>query len=191
MHARPRYSFGSLAIFVLFVAVACAALVNASPLWASAMFACTLAALAVSTLAAIVWEDSQRAGAAGFAVFGWIYFAQVFMDVLNTWYLFSLTEAALEWLSSLLYEVPKGAEMAPYWAIGYCVWTLLLGGMGFIAGHLLYAMRRDRLTVSNRPASPNHLDVIGPTEDRKDPKVLARRDGGNVAREGGRTSSPE
>jgi WD40 repeat protein len=69
---RLQFSLISLFGLVVVVALACAALVNASPLWASASYTVTLLFLLTATLAA-VFRPQNRAFWLGFIVFGWAY----------------------------------------------------------------------------------------------------------------------
>jgi hypothetical protein len=69
-----RFSIKWMLIGIAGAAVACAALVNASELWAAIVYAATLVCLFVALVGAIFRRGRQRAFWTGFAVFGWGYF---------------------------------------------------------------------------------------------------------------------
>src|SRR5262245_58393130 len=70
-----RFSIGSLMVLTLVIAVAVAALRDASDTWAGILFGITLFLLASSLLGVIHRRDAKRAGWQGFALFGWGYLA--------------------------------------------------------------------------------------------------------------------
>jgi hypothetical protein len=70
---RLRFSIASMLILVLFVAVAIAALREATDMWDSGVFSLTLALLLVSALMAVHRADRRRAYWMGFALFGSAY----------------------------------------------------------------------------------------------------------------------
>jgi drug/metabolite transporter (DMT)-like permease len=76
--ARPRRSWFQFSIkallgSVVFVALACTALLNASEWWASAACTVTLAVLLIAVLASVFRRGPRRAFWLGFAIFGWTY----------------------------------------------------------------------------------------------------------------------
>jgi hypothetical protein len=138
-----RFSLTSLAVLTLIIATGCAALVSSSERWTYAAFTVTSASLAVSLLASLIWRGAQQARALGFAVFAWMYFMHKFLEVFDTSYYYSPTEAILNAGQPYLFHAAKGADINNFWAIGYCLWTLLLGWIGSGVGSLLYALRRE------------------------------------------------
>src|SRR5258708_36614221 len=70
---RLRFSIASLLILVLFVAVAIAALREATHMWDSGVFSLALGVLLVSALLALHRTERGRAFWLGFALFGWTY----------------------------------------------------------------------------------------------------------------------
>ncbi len=75
---RFRTSIAGLMGAVLFVAVAIASLLNASPLWASCLFMFVVAILCAAILGAIAGRQKTRMSWAGAAIFGWVYLGIVF-----------------------------------------------------------------------------------------------------------------
>jgi hypothetical protein len=73
-----RYSLASLFVAVLFVALGCLALVNASDLVRDITITVTVALLMVATHAAFFAGKRWRDFAGGFAVIGWLYFFVAF-----------------------------------------------------------------------------------------------------------------
>ena len=71
---RIHLQFSLLSLFglVALTALACTALMNASPLWASTWFTLTILLLLPATLAAI-FRPRNRAFWLGFVLFGWAY----------------------------------------------------------------------------------------------------------------------
>jgi WD40 repeat protein len=70
---RIRFTIASLLGFVLFTAVALAALRGSTDIWDSGVFGITLALLLISALLAVHRTGVGRAYWMGFAVFGWAY----------------------------------------------------------------------------------------------------------------------
>jgi hypothetical protein len=70
---RFRFTIGSLLGVVVFVALAFAALREATDLWDSGVFSLTLAALLASVLLAVHRRDRKQAFWLGFGFFGWAY----------------------------------------------------------------------------------------------------------------------
>jgi hypothetical protein len=68
-----RFRIQSHMAFVVLIAVGFAAALNATTLWASVLFTCTVGLIATAFLGAIAARDGARAGWAGFAVFGSTY----------------------------------------------------------------------------------------------------------------------
>jgi hypothetical protein len=73
-----QFSIKALLCLTIFVAVACAALLNASELWASATCTVTLAVLLVAVLLSVFRRGPSRAFWLSFAVFGWAYVLLIF-----------------------------------------------------------------------------------------------------------------
>ena len=65
-----RFSLASLLSVVLFAAVGCAALANATELWRQAIITLTVLTLMAVSLAAIAWRGNSGHFAVGFAVTG-------------------------------------------------------------------------------------------------------------------------
>jgi hypothetical protein len=72
---KIRFSIGGLMLIVLAAAIGLAALKNASPAWAGAMFLLTCAILALGVVGAIYRKGGERAWWLGFSIFGWGYMA--------------------------------------------------------------------------------------------------------------------
>ncbi|HEV3116941.1 MAG TPA: FG-GAP-like repeat-containing protein, partial [Gemmataceae bacterium] len=70
---RPRFSIASLLGIVVFLAVALAALREATELCDSALFSAAVALLLVSVLLGVYRTERKRAFWLGFALFGWAY----------------------------------------------------------------------------------------------------------------------
>src|SRR6185312_594298 len=68
-----RYSIARLMILTLVIAVAAAALRDASDAWAGVILGVTLFLLASSLLGVLHRRGATRAGWQGFALFGWVY----------------------------------------------------------------------------------------------------------------------
>jgi hypothetical protein len=60
------------------VALACTALLNATPLWASTWFSLTIFVLLLGTLSAIFRQGNRRPFWIGFGLFGWVYLLLAF-----------------------------------------------------------------------------------------------------------------
>src|SRR5262249_51252610 len=71
--SRPRFSIARLLLVVLFVAVAAAALREATALWDSALFGLTALALLTAIQLAVHRDGRGRAFWTGFTLFGWAY----------------------------------------------------------------------------------------------------------------------
>ena len=80
---RFRFSLASLISAVLFIAVACAALRNASKLWASMIFTLTVCLLLGAILGVVFRGGDTRAFCLGFALLGWGYLFLAFSHVIN------------------------------------------------------------------------------------------------------------
>ena len=74
---RPRFTIGSLLVFVLFLAVGLAALRDANEVWDSGVLGLTLQVLLGSVLLAVHRDGPRRAYWLGFALFGWTYLALI------------------------------------------------------------------------------------------------------------------
>ena len=70
---RPTFTIASLMVSVLFVALACVAMRNPTPLLASVVFSAAVAILAAAVLLACVRRGRSRAGWVGMAAFGLAY----------------------------------------------------------------------------------------------------------------------
>jgi hypothetical protein len=68
-----RFSLLTLAALVAAVAVACAALINASPLIASLSWSATVLGLALAAVAAVLSTSKRRGFWTGFAIVGWAF----------------------------------------------------------------------------------------------------------------------
>src|SRR5687768_17550696 len=71
--AWGRFTLRQLFLWTAFVAVACVALRNATPTWASSLLGAALVLLAASLLLATFREGRSRAYWIGFATVGWLY----------------------------------------------------------------------------------------------------------------------
>src|SRR5262245_7304039 len=76
---RMRLSIGAIMVTVVVIAVAIAALREASGTWASVLFTLTLLMLGTAVLGAICRRAAERAFWLGFALFGGTYMALAFM----------------------------------------------------------------------------------------------------------------
>jgi len=76
-----RFSLATLLLVVLFAAVGCAALVNATELWRQATVTLTVLTLTGATLAAIHLQRDSRVFIGGFALTGWVYLLLSFVSV--------------------------------------------------------------------------------------------------------------
>src|SRR5262245_13920167 len=70
---RIRFTIGRLLVLVVGLAVALAALREATEIWDSGVFTATLGLLTASVLRAVHRSDRKRAFWLGFALFGWSY----------------------------------------------------------------------------------------------------------------------
>jgi hypothetical protein len=70
---RIRFTIGGILVLVVFLAVAIAALREATDLWESGVFTASLGVLLVSAPLAVHRRDRNRAFWLGFALFGWAY----------------------------------------------------------------------------------------------------------------------
>jgi hypothetical protein len=70
---RPRFTIASLLGVVVFVAVASAALREATEFWDGGVFGLALVTLITGVLLAVHQRDQKRAFWLGFAFFGWVY----------------------------------------------------------------------------------------------------------------------
>src|SRR5687767_13850426 len=68
-----RFSLRALAGAVTLFGLACAALINASPLISSLSWTATVAGLALATVAAVLSTSRRRAFWTGFAIVGWVF----------------------------------------------------------------------------------------------------------------------
>lgn len=68
-----RFSLFTLLAAILVISLGCAALVNASELWAEVVVTATVLGLLVATIRAIYLSERSRAFAGGFAIVGWAY----------------------------------------------------------------------------------------------------------------------
>ncbi len=138
-----RFSLSFLLLFVLVVALGCAALSYANEYWASAVLTVTLAALVLSVLAAVYRRGASRAFWAGFAIFGGCYLFLMY----GPWFaelrmLLATTKLVAYAQSKLQAEAPVGTFDLERWYfehIGHCLWALLLAGLGGLASRVLYA----------------------------------------------------
>ena len=73
-----QFTLTSLFGLTVLVALACTALLNATPLWASTWFSLTVFVLLLGTLAAIFHQGSRRPFWIGFGLFGWVYLLLAF-----------------------------------------------------------------------------------------------------------------
>ena len=78
-----RFSLATLLLVVLFVAIGCAALVNATEIWRQAIVTLTIVVLVVATLAATCIGGRTRPFVVGFSVAGWIYLVLVSVSALE------------------------------------------------------------------------------------------------------------
>jgi hypothetical protein len=100
---RLQFSIVFLLGLVTFVSIGCAALVNASELWAAVVVNATVLALMAASLASLYWRSGRREFFGGFAIFGWTYLLLATSSLFNVeqWL---LTGAANDYLYSLLAE---------------------------------------------------------------------------------------
>jgi hypothetical protein len=81
---RIRFTIGGLLVVVVFLAVAIAALREATDLWDSVVFTATGALLLASVLLAVHRSGRKRAYWLGFALFGWAYLAASLVPAVET-----------------------------------------------------------------------------------------------------------
>src|SRR5262245_1356990 len=75
---KPQFSVAALLALVTFVAVACAALVKPSPLWASLLLTASVSTVVVTGLSAWFRRGRRKGFSAGFASVGAAYLVLVF-----------------------------------------------------------------------------------------------------------------
>lgn len=102
-----RYSLGSLFLVVLYVSVACAALVNATGIWPQVAITLTLAILVLFSLRAVFGNERWRVFSIGFSALGWLYILLVFSDVTSI-RPYLLTETATNKLYQMMHADQTG-----------------------------------------------------------------------------------
>lgn len=75
----PTFSLKWLLAAVAFVALACVALLHASPLWGACAYAVALLLMLAAPVCVFYRREARRAFWVGFAVFGWGFFALLAM----------------------------------------------------------------------------------------------------------------
>ena len=154
--ARPKRSWFQFSIKALlglavFVALACAALLNASEWWLSATFTLTLAVLLVAVLASIFRRGSTRAFWIGFAVVGCVYlslspaapFSRLWLGGNFPLLTSNLSELAYSELhpTGWVYAPGDGQRQYRFVAVAHCLWTWLFAMFGGLLACYLYATR--------------------------------------------------
>jgi hypothetical protein len=109
---RLQFSIVSLLGVVTVVGVGCAALVNASHLWAGIVVNAAVFALLAAAVGAVYLRSNFRAFCGGFAIFGWAYFllTATSMFHLDRWF---LTQGANNALYSVLTDAGPGRAPTP------------------------------------------------------------------------------
>ena len=158
-----RFSLFTLLKMTTFIAVAIAAVIYNNLWWASGLVGATFIALLATTLTAILSQGRTRASALGFVVFGWVYFAVVFLGI--SFWSSSVadmlpTTAMIRWyenlenvpvnnnifISSPKYIFwPEATPRKPIYVIGQCLWTWIIGYAGSFWALFLYARRKDKI----------------------------------------------
>ena len=158
-----QFTLMSLFGLTVLVALACTALLNATPLWASTWFSLTIFVLLLGTLAAIFRQGSRRPFWIGFGLFGWVYLLLAF----EPWADQDLAPALLSthgiaWLESSLGNeegqavvnnvIVTGSSHSmirlwkfsnPFLQIGHSVFALLFGLFGgMVAGWMSGSAKR-------------------------------------------------
>jgi hypothetical protein len=107
---RLQFSMVSMLGVVTIVGLGCAALVNASHLWAGIVVNAAVLALLAAAVGAVYLHSNFRAFCGGFAIFGWAYFLLTSTPVvdLERWF---LTQGANQALYSVLTD--SGPNPAP------------------------------------------------------------------------------
>jgi hypothetical protein len=107
---RPRFSIASVLLVISFLAVAIAALREATDLWDSGIFSLTASVLLASVLLAVHRTGRGRAFWLGFALFGWSYLIASLVPPVEARL---LTTKALASLDS---KVPRATATGVAWA---------------------------------------------------------------------------
>jgi hypothetical protein len=108
-----RFSLLSLLVAVPLVALGCAALVYATPVWARIVVTATLAALLAAGVGAFYLPDKSRAFAGGFAICGWGYLLLSQQPWLENMKGDLLTTAALNQLEPMLKDPKQVVAESP------------------------------------------------------------------------------
>ncbi|MEX2120580.1 MAG: hypothetical protein WD847_13380 [Pirellulales bacterium] len=162
-----RFSLLSLLVAVGLVALGCAALVYATPVWARIVVTATLAALLAAGVGAFYLPDKSRAFAGGFAICGWGYLLLSQQPWLENMKGDLLTTAALNQLEPMLKDPKQPVADSPdmrvvmmqdqlrrtfrplgvvpnsnFQQIGHSLWAILLGCIGGGLASVFDARRR-------------------------------------------------
>jgi len=102
---RFQFTMQALLALTVLVALGCAAMINASPVWASGVFGVVVIVLAVTLLRALIL-GRRAVFSIGFATVGWLYF--LFAMAFPGYYVRAQlpTDVALVHLAGQRYEVP-------------------------------------------------------------------------------------
>jgi hypothetical protein len=166
-----KYSLGTLLVAVAVTALACAAFVNHSQLWAESMFAVVLTLLSIAAVMALVSRGRARNFACGFAAVGGLYFLLAFLMEPNVRDELLITERAIDWLHAAQQKAKERESPTPQpW------YTVEGGGMGMTGGMSasmegmsgsgdmgsgMYAGMMSMANGSNTTAAPRTLKEIG------------------------------
>ncbi len=151
-----QFSIRTLLVLTGLVALAGAALLNASTWWSGAMYNLTLLVLLISVLGSIFRRGPAQAFWLGFAIFGWVYGVFIWFpsDLLTTrlsQLVFHELVAPVEPIApadsfddALLDKVAQhrlAVSQYHFALTAHCVWTWLFAMLGGLLARYLYATR--------------------------------------------------
>jgi len=151
---RWRFSLRTLLVGLVFFAVGCTALVNASEAWQTTISTTAFAALFFATLAGLFRRGKAQAFWIGFAVIGWLYLVLVYgLWEENTQPRLATTRALVLVWNAVRYTVAVSGSFAGatrtvpnheyFLNIGQCLWALLLALLGGLLARYFHSTRAD------------------------------------------------
>lgn len=120
-----RFSLFALLAVILVISLGCAALVNASDLWAEIVVTATILGLLVATIGAVFIPGRGRVFAGGFAIFGWAYLLLVQGPWLESLKPRLLTTVAVDRLEKVLQKDGQVVATAPSTSMASGSWINL------------------------------------------------------------------